>query len=93
LVRTWQIDENAVSEYQSKEILLGCEIGCKDHLWKIWEKYIQIPCVGLYIYNAIHECQGISQQIFDDVSTIRYICYNCYESYGGHLNCRPGSSK
>ncbi|RGB21906.1 hypothetical protein C1646_777027 [Rhizophagus diaphanus] len=110
---TWQIDENAVSEYQSKEIPLGVcmnhfnydqknynaftkqfrGIGCKDHLWKIWEKYIQIPCVGLYICNAVHECQGNSQQIFDNISTIRYICYNCYESYSEHLNRRPGSGK
>uniref|UniRef100_U9UC90 Uncharacterized protein n=1 Tax=Rhizophagus irregularis (strain DAOM 181602 / DAOM 197198 / MUCL 43194) TaxID=747089 RepID=U9UC90_RHIID len=59
----------------------------------MWGKYIQIPCVGLYTCNAVHECQGISQRIFDDVSTIRYICYNCYESYGGHLNRRPGSGK
>ncbi|UZO28281.1 uncharacterized protein OCT59_021814 [Rhizophagus irregularis] len=137
LVGVWQIDENAVSEYQSKGIPLGvcmshfnydqknhnafikqlrnpeqseisrrrcllCSknfhffsrgIGCKDHLWKMWGKYIQIPCVGLYTCNAVHECQGISQRIFDDVSTIRYICYNCYESYGGHLNRRPGSGK
>ncbi|GBC20034.2 hypothetical protein GLOIN_2v1785590 [Rhizophagus irregularis DAOM 181602=DAOM 197198] len=137
LVGVWQIDENAVSEYQSKGIPLGvcmshfnydqknhnafikqlrnpeqseisrrrcllCSknfhffsrgIGCKDHLWKMWGKYIQIPCVGLYTCNAVHECQGISQRIFDDVSTIQYICYNCYESYGGHLNRRPGSGK
>ncbi|PKB96693.1 hypothetical protein RhiirA5_506875 [Rhizophagus irregularis] len=36
---------------------------------------------------------GIFQQIFDNVSTIRYICYNCYESYGGHLNHQPSSGK
>jgi hypothetical protein len=130
LIGIWQVDENAVSEYQSKGIPLGvcmnhfnydqknhnsltkqlrspeqseisrrrcllCSknfhffsrgVGCKDHLWKIWGKYIQIPCVGLYTCNAVHEYQGISQRIFDDVSTIRYICYNCYESYGGHLS-------
>ena len=60
--------------------------GCKDHLWRIWGKYIQIPCIGLYSCNAVHECQDISKRIFDDVSTVRYICYNCYESHGGHLN-------
>ncbi|POG64839.1 hypothetical protein GLOIN_2v1782374 [Rhizophagus irregularis DAOM 181602=DAOM 197198] len=106
LVGVWQID--VVSEYQSKGIPRG--IGCKDHLWKMWGKYIQIPCVGLYTCNAVYECQGFGlklnikdrfqtetwnskQQIFDDVSTIRYICYNCYESYGGHLNRQPSSGK
>ncbi|GET53834.1 hypothetical protein GLOIN_2v1782374 [Rhizophagus irregularis DAOM 181602=DAOM 197198] len=58
LVGVWQIDENAVSEYQSKGIPLGVRgIGCKDHLWKMWGKCIQIPCVSLYTCNAVHECQ------------------------------------
>ncbi len=137
LVGTWQIDENAILEFQSKEIPLGvcmnhfnydqknhnayikqlrkpeqseicrrrclfCSknfyffsrgVGCKDHLWKIWGKHIQIPCVGLYTCNAVHKCQGISKRIFDDISTVRYICYNYYESHGGHLNRRSGSGK
>ncbi|CAG8640859.1 4289_t:CDS:2, partial [Diversispora eburnea] len=58
-----------------------CELGCKNHLWNIWRKNIQIPCIGLYTCDAIYKYQGISKIVFDDASTVRYICNNCYESY------------
>ncbi|RHZ51289.1 hypothetical protein Glove_481g108 [Diversispora epigaea] len=137
LVGTWQIDENAILNYQSKGIPLGvcmnhfnydqknynayCKqlrkpeqseirrrrclfcfqnfhffsrgLGCKNHLWNIWGKNIQIPCIGLYTCDAIHKYQDISKIVFDDASTVRYICNNCYESYGGHINRRTGSGK
>ncbi|RHZ48801.1 hypothetical protein Glove_541g10 [Diversispora epigaea] len=137
LIGTWQIDNKAVSEFQSKGIPLGvcmnhfnydqknhnaftkqlrriessevrrrrcllcfknnyffsCGIGCKEHLWKIWEKHIQVACIGLYTCNAIHACQGVSEKVLEEVPTVRYICYSCYESYGGHLNQRPGPGK
>ena len=137
LVGTWQIDEKAALEYQSKGIPLGvcmnhfnydqknhdahakqlrkpeqsvvcrrrclfcsknfyffsCGVGCKNHLWNIWEKHVQIPCIGLYTCNAVNEYQGISKRIFDDISAVRYVCYSYYESYGGHLNHRPGPGK
>ena len=62
-------------------------------MWNIWEKHVQIPCIGLYTCNAVNEYQGISKRIFDDISAVRYVCYSCYESYGGHLNHRPGPGK
>ncbi|RHZ68812.1 hypothetical protein Glove_293g8 [Diversispora epigaea] len=52
----------------------------------IWEKNIQIPCIGLYTCDVIHKYQGIFKIVFNNTLTVRYICNNCYESYGGHIN-------
>jgi len=71
----------------------GRGIGCKEHSWNVFRKNIQIPCIGLFTCNSLHECQGIAKRNFDEVGIMRYICCECYESKGGHLHRQPGPGK
>ncbi len=71
----------------------GRGVGCKEHSWNVFGKNIQIPCIGLFTCNSLHECQEIAKRNFDEVGITRYICCECYESKGGHLHHQPGPGK
>ncbi|RHZ83717.1 hypothetical protein Glove_88g39 [Diversispora epigaea] len=107
LVGTWQIDENAILNYQSKGIPLGV---CMNHFnynqknHNAYCKQLRKPEQSeirrrrcLFCFQNFHFFSRglgcISKIVFDDALTVQYICNNCYESYGGHINRRTGSGK
>ncbi|RHZ89174.1 hypothetical protein Glove_18g157 [Diversispora epigaea] len=109
LIGTWQIDNKAVSEFQSKGISLGV---CMNHfnydqknhnaftkqLQRIESSEVQhrryLLCFkNNYFFNR--SIRWVSEKVLEEVPTVHYICYSCYELYGGHLNLRldPGKRK
>ncbi|CAH1765307.1 15681_t:CDS:2 [Entrophospora sp. SA101] len=60
---------------------------CKTHLWNVCGRNIQVPCRGLFNCPAISLNSNLTSKS-TNTQHVRYICTDCFISYGGHLH--PG---
>src|SRR5438094_414095 len=65
---------------------------CVVHSWNLVGKNIQVPCLGLKSCPAFIDIPHISSKALNS-DRVRFICMECFETYGGHLHKRQGSGK